>query len=126
MLEASDPPLPEPLDRTAQVIAQLIELAKEMREAHRRGEALGLTEDELASTTPWRSTTAPSRCWATKRSERSARELVEAVKKNVSIDWSVKESAKAKLRTIIKRLLRKHGYPPDMQEKATQTVPGAG
>lgn len=51
-----------------------------------------------------------------------ARELVESVRRNVTIDWTVKESAKAKLRTIVKRLLRKHGYPPDKQEKATQTV----
>ena len=47
---------------------------------------------------------------------------MEAVRRNVTIDWTVKESAKAKLRTIVKRLLRKHGYPPDKQEKATQTV----
>jgi type I restriction enzyme R subunit len=51
-----------------------------------------------------------------------ARELVEAVRRNVTIDWTVKDSAKAKLRTIVRRLLRKHGYPPDKQEKATQTV----
>ncbi|MEK6546280.1 MAG: type I restriction enzyme endonuclease domain-containing protein, partial [Nitrospinota bacterium] len=51
-----------------------------------------------------------------------ARELVETVRKNVTIDWTVKESVKAKLRTMVKRILRKHGYPPDKQEKATQTV----
>jgi len=51
-----------------------------------------------------------------------ARELVEAVRKDVTIDWTVKESARAKLRVIVRRLLRKHGYPPDKQEKATQTV----
>ncbi len=51
-----------------------------------------------------------------------AKELVEAVRKNATIDWAVKESARAKLRVIVRRLLRKHGYPPDKQEKATQTV----
>jgi type I restriction enzyme R subunit len=51
-----------------------------------------------------------------------ARELVESVRKNLTIDWSVKESSRAKLRVIIRRLLRKYGYPPDKQEKATQTV----
>jgi type I restriction enzyme R subunit len=51
-----------------------------------------------------------------------ARELVEAVRNNVTIDWAVKESARAKMRTIVRRLLRKYGYPPDNQEKATQTV----
>ena len=51
-----------------------------------------------------------------------ARDLVEAVRRNVSIDWTVKESARAKLRTIVKRLLRKHGYPPDLQDEATKLV----
>jgi len=50
-----------------------------------------------------------------------ARELVDTVRKNTSIDWTVKESVRAKLRTMVKRILRKHGYPPDKQEKATQT-----
>ncbi len=52
----------------------------------------------------------------------SLRELVDTVHKNTSIDWTVKESVKAKLRSMVKRILRKHGYPPDKQEKATQTV----
>jgi len=51
-----------------------------------------------------------------------ARELVQAVRRNVTIDWTVKESVRAKLRTLVKRLLRKYGYPPDKQEKATVTV----
>jgi type I restriction enzyme, R subunit len=107
---------------TAQVIAQLIELAKEMREAHRRGDALGLTEDELAFYDALEVNDSAVRVLGDDTLRTIARELVEAVRKNVSIDWSVKESAKAKLRTIIKRLLRKHGYPPDKQEKATQTI----
>ncbi len=51
-----------------------------------------------------------------------ARELVDCVRRNVTIDWTVKESVRAKLRTMVKRVLRKHGYPPDKQEQATQTV----
>ena len=51
-----------------------------------------------------------------------ARELVETVRQNVTIDWTVRESVRAKLRTLVKRILRKHGYPPDKQEKATLTV----
>ncbi|KRT73653.1 MAG: HsdR family type I site-specific deoxyribonuclease, type I restriction enzyme, R subunit [Candidatus Rokubacteria bacterium CSP1-6] len=51
-----------------------------------------------------------------------ARELVRTVRQNVSIDWTVRESVRAKLRTLVKRILRKHGYPPDKEEKATQTV----
>ena len=51
-----------------------------------------------------------------------ARELVETVKQNVTIDWTVRDNVRAQLRVIVKRILRKHGYPPDKQEKATQTV----
>jgi type I restriction enzyme R subunit len=51
-----------------------------------------------------------------------ARELVETVRKNVSIDWTVRENVRASLRVMVKRILRKYGYPPDKQEKATQTV----
>jgi len=51
-----------------------------------------------------------------------ARELVETVRRNVTIDWTVKESVRAELRTMVKRILRKYGYPPDKQEKATQPV----
>ena len=51
-----------------------------------------------------------------------ARELVEAVRRNVTIDWTLRENVRAQLRVIVKRILRKHGYPPDKQEKATQTV----
>ena len=51
-----------------------------------------------------------------------ARELVESVRKNVTIDWTMRENVRAKLRVLVKRILRKHGYPPDKQEKATQTV----
>lgn len=107
---------------TAQVIAQLIELAREMREAHRRGEALGLTDDELAFYDALEVNDSAVKVLGDETLRTIARELVDAVRKNVTIDWSVKESARAKLRTIVRRLLRKYGYPPDMQEKATQTV----
>jgi type I restriction enzyme R subunit len=51
-----------------------------------------------------------------------AKELVDTVRKNVKIDWTVRENVRAQLRVLVKRILRKHGYPPDKQEKATQTV----
>ena len=51
-----------------------------------------------------------------------ARELVETVRNNVTIDWTLRENVRAQLRVLVKRILRKHGYPPDKQEKATQTV----
>ena len=107
---------------TAQVIAQLIELAKDMREAHKRGESLGLTEDELAFYDALEVNDSAVKLLGDETLRAIARDLVEAVRRNVSIDWTVKESAKAKLRTIVKRLLRQHGYPPDKQEKATQIV----
>ena len=107
---------------TAQVIAELIELAKGMREAHRRGEDLGLTEDELAFYDALEVNDSAVKVLGDETLRRIARELVEMVRRNVSIDWSVRESARAKMRTLVKRLLRKHGYPPDKQERATQTV----
>ena len=70
----------------------------------------------------WRPTTARSRCWATRPCKTIARELVATVRKNVTIDWTMRENVRAQLRVLVKRILRKYGYPPDKQEKATQTV----
>ncbi len=106
----------------AQVIEELIELAKEMKEAHRRGEDLGLTEDELAFYDALEVNDSAVKVLGDETLQKIAKELVEAVRKNATIDWAVKESARAKLRVIVRRLLRKYGYPPDKQEKATQTV----
>lgn len=106
----------------AKVILELIELAKEMREAHKRGEKLNLSEEELAFYDALETNDSAVKVLGDETLRNIARELVETVKKNVSIDWTVKESIKAKLRTLVKRILRKYGYPPDKQEKATQTV----
>ncbi|OPY56833.1 MAG: hypothetical protein A4E49_00148 [Methanosaeta sp. PtaU1.Bin112] len=106
----------------AQVIEELIELAKEMREAHKRGEDLGLNEDELAFYDALEVNDSAVKVLGDETLRQIARELVEAVRRNATIDWTVKESARAKLRVIVRRLLRKYGYPPDKQEKATQTV----
>ena len=107
---------------TAEVIAKLIELAREMREAHKRGENLGLTDDELAFYDALEVNDSAVKVLGDETLRTIARELVESVRNNVTIDWAVKESARAKMRTIVRRLLRKYGYPPDKQEKATQTV----
>ncbi|OPX78832.1 MAG: hypothetical protein A4E45_01048 [Methanosaeta sp. PtaB.Bin039] len=93
-----------------------------MREAHKLGEKLGLAEDELAFYDALEVIDSAVKILGDETLRQIARELVEAVRRNVTIDWAVKESARAKLRVIIRRLLRKHGYPPDKQEKATQTV----
>lgn len=107
---------------TAEVIARLIELAKEMRAAHRRGEDLGLSEDELAFYDALEVNDSAVKVLGDETLRTIAQELVRTVKENLTIDWTVRESARAKLRLVVKRLLRKYGYPPDKQEKATQTV----
>lgn len=104
------------------VIIELIELAKEMREAHRRGEKLNLSEEELAFYDALETNDSAVKVLGDETLRLIAHELVEILKKNVTIDWTVKESVKAKLRTLVKRILRKYGYPPDKQEKATKTV----
>jgi type I restriction enzyme R subunit len=106
----------------AQVIEELIELAKEMRAADRRGEDLGLTDDELAFYDALETNDSAVAVLGDETLRGIARELVEAVRKNVTIDWTVRENVRAQLRVIVKRILRKHGYPPDNQEKATVTV----
>jgi type I restriction enzyme R subunit len=107
---------------TAAVIAELIDMAKEMREAHRRGEDLGLRDDELAFYDALEVNDSAVKVLGDETLRTIARELVDCVRGNVTIDWTVKESVRAKLRTMVKRILRKHGYPPDKQEQATQTV----
>jgi type I restriction enzyme R subunit len=106
----------------AQVIEELIELAKEMRAAQKRGEELGLTNDELAFYDALEVSDTAVKVLGDETLRAIARELVDTVKQNVTIDWTVKESVRAKLRVIVKRILRKYGYPPDKQEAATNTV----
>lgn len=107
---------------TAQVIEELIELAKDMREAGRRGEKLHLTPDELAFYDALEVNDSAVKVLGDDTLKAIARDLVKTVRRNVTIDWTVKESVRARLRVIVKRILRKHGYPPDKQEAATNTV----
>ena len=107
---------------TAQVIEELIQLAKDMRAANARGAALKLTEDELAFYDALETNDSAVKVLGEPTLVHIARELVETVKRNVTIDWTVRENVRAQLRVIVKRILRKYGYPPDKQEKATQTV----
>jgi type I restriction enzyme R subunit len=106
----------------AQVIEELIELAKEMREAQQRGEKLGLSSDELAFYDALEVNDSAVKVLGDAALRMIARELVDAVRKNVTIDWTLKESVRAKLRVIVKRILRKYGYPPDKQDAATNMV----
>jgi type I restriction enzyme R subunit len=105
-----------------QVIEELIALAKEMREADRRGEALGLSEEELAFYDALETNDSAVQVLGEPTLKQIARELVETVRRNVTIDWAERENVRAHLRRLVKRVLRKYGYPPDKQEKATQTV----
>ena len=107
---------------TAQIIEELIELAKEMREADKRGEDLHLSSDELAFYDALEVNDSAVKVLGDETLRTIARELVDTVKRNVTIDWTQKESVRAKLRVIVKRILRKYGYPPDKQEAATSTV----
>jgi type I restriction enzyme R subunit len=106
----------------AQVIEELIQLAKNMRAATARGEALGLSEDELAFYDALETNDSAVKVLGDETLRTIARELVETVRKNVTIDWTLRENVRAQLRVLVKRILRKYGYPPDKQGKATQTV----
>ena len=107
---------------TAQVIHELIELAKEIRESQKRGENLGLSEDEIAFYDALEVNDSAVQILGDETLKAIARDVVQAIKSNLTIDWTVKETVRAKLRVTIKRLLKKYGYPPDKQEKATITV----
>ncbi len=106
----------------AQVIEELIELAREMREASARGEQLGLTEDELAFYDALETNDSAVQVLGDETLRAIARDLVETVRRNVTIDWTLRENVRANLRRHVRRILRRHGYPPDMQEQATITV----
>ena len=106
----------------AQVIEELIQLAREMREANARGERLGLDEDELAFYDALEANDSAVQVLGDDTLRDIARELVETVRRNVTIDWTLRENVRARLRVLVRRILRIHGYPPDKQEKATRTV----
>jgi len=106
----------------AQVIEELIALAKQMRKADQRGEDLRLNEDELAFYDALETNDSAVKVLGDETLRTIARELVASVRANITIDWTMRENVRAQLRVIVKRILRKFGYPPDKQEKATQTV----
>jgi len=106
----------------AQVIEELIQLAKDMRAANARGEELGLSDDELAFYDALETNDSAVKVLGDETLRGIARELVKTVRNNVTIDWTLRENVRAQLRVLVKRILRKYGYPPDKQEKATQTV----
>ena len=106
----------------AQVIEELIGLAKSMREAHARGVALKLSEDELTFYDALEANDSAVKVLGDETLRSIAQELVRTVRANVTIDWTLRENVRAQLRVLVKRILRRYGYPPDKQEKATETV----
>jgi len=106
----------------AQIIEELIELARQMRDASARGEALGLSDDELAFYDALETNDSAVQVLGDDTLGDIARELVEAVRAGRTIDWTLREDVRARLRVLVRRILRKHRYPPDKQEQATLTV----
>jgi type I restriction enzyme R subunit len=106
----------------AQVIEELIALAKEMRDADKRGVDLGLTEDEVAFYDALGANDSAVQVLGDATLRLIAQELLKTVRDNVTIDWTVRENVRSRMRVMVKRILRKHGYPPDKQEQATQLV----
>ena len=107
---------------TAKVIEELIQLAKDMKKAEERGDELGLTNDEVAFYDALETNDSAVKILGDDALRTIARELVATVRANVTIDWTVRENVQAHLRVLVKRILRKYGYPPDKQERATNTV----
>jgi type I restriction enzyme R subunit len=107
---------------THEIIEEMIKLGKELRDAAARGEQLGLNDDELAFYDALAENTSAMELMGDKKLKVIATELIVSVRKNVTIDWTLRESARAKIRVIIRRILRKHGYPPDLQAAATKLV----
>ncbi|MHB1993420.1 type I restriction endonuclease subunit R [Metallibacterium scheffleri] len=107
---------------TARVIEELIAIAKDVRAAGQRGEQLGLTEDEVAFYDALETNDSAVKVLGDDNLRLIARELVKTLRANVTIDWTRRETVRANLRVLVKRILRQYGYPPDKQEKATQTV----
>lgn len=106
----------------AEVIEELIELAREMREAARRGENLGLSEDEIAFYDALEVNDSAVKVLGDETLKKIARELVQSVQRSVTVDWTQRENARAKIRVMVKHILRRFGYPPDKQERATELV----
>ncbi len=106
----------------AQVIEELIELAKKVKEEKNRGSELDLSEDEIAFYDALEVNDSAVKVLGDDTLRKIAVELTEAIRRNVTIDWTLRENIQANLRLLVKRILRKYGYPPDKQQKATELV----
>jgi len=107
---------------TAQVMEELIAMAKKFKEAINRGDELGLNADELAFYDALANNEEAVREMGDEILKKIAHELAQNLRQNISVDWSVRDSVRAKLRLMVKRILRKYKYPPDRQEEAIKLV----
>lgn len=107
---------------TAEVIKALVDMAKDMNELHKRGEELGLSEDELAFYDAISSNESAKDFYENDTLKQIAKELTISIKGNLKVDWDVRESVRAQMRITIKRLLRKYKYPPDKQADAVDLI----
>lgn len=107
---------------TVEVMQELIALAKEVRAARKRGEDEGLSQDEIAFYDALAESETAVELMGNDSLKLIAHELLVSLKGSASVDWSHRESARARMRVLVKRILRKHGYPPDLQDAAVQTV----
>lgn len=122
MLEAAIKKYQNRTIETTKIIIELIELAKEMNKFHKRGDDLGLSEDEIAFYDALGTNDTAVRIMGDDVLKQIARDLARSIKKNMSIDWNLRESVRAKMRITIKRLLKRYKYPPDKQPQAVKTV----
>ena len=107
---------------TVEVLQELINLAREIREARKRGEDEGLSMDEVAFYDALAENESAVEVMGNDSLKLIAHELLSSLKSNITVDWSHRESARARMRVLVKRILRHHGYPPDLQDAAVQTV----
>jgi type I restriction enzyme R subunit len=107
---------------TMQVIEELIKLAKDLDAATKAGKEMGLTDDEKAFYDALAANDSAVMAMGDAKLRVIAAELITQVKKSVTIDWTLRESARAKIKVMVKRILNKYGYPPDLQEEAVKTV----
>jgi type I restriction enzyme R subunit len=107
---------------TAEVLQELIELAREIRAARQRGEESGLSDDEIAFYDALAENQSAVEVMGDEQLRVIAHELLVSLRDNVSVDWAHRDSSRARMRVLVKRILRKYGYPPDLQDKAVQTV----
>ena len=107
---------------TQEVIEELIKIAQTIEAAKKRGETLKLSEDELAFYDALANNESAVRAMGNQELRVIAAELVTKVRASVTIDWTLRESARAKIRVMVKKILKHYGYPPDLQDEAVKTV----